>query len=413
MNEEQKKRILQELFAHATESIIAIDQKANIKLVNPATEKLFGYTSAELEGQKVEFLMPARFTKRHEAHRDKYAEDPHTRSMGIGMELFARKKDGSEFPVEISLSPFESGGANFTMAFIIDITNRKLRELEIITHHRELENITQELKVSNEKLEAKVKDRTKVLQEALNEIEKSRTELVEALEKEKELNELKSRFLSMASHEFRTPLTTILSSASLIQDYPLSDHQSRRLKHTERIVSAVNNLNDILSDFLSLSKIEEGKVTASPKKFILTELVSEVISEMKGICKDDQEIIYTHTGEQEVILDPKFTRNIIINLLSNAVKFSEENKKIHCRTFIDSKNISFEIEDEGIGISREDQQHLFERFFRGQNAIHIQGTGLGLNIVSKYLELMDGSIEMKSEIDKGTKFKISFRNNKF
>ena len=408
MKSEQKNRILQELFDHATESIIAINQLADIKLVNPATEKLFGYTSEELEGKKIEFLMPARYAERHVGHRNKFVKDPHTRSMGIGMDLYARRKDGSEFPVEISLSPFESGGEKFTMAFIIDITSRKQKEHEILNNQHKLELMTQELKASNEKLEAKVSDRTKVLQEALTEIEKSRAELIEALKKEKELNELKSRFLSMASHEFRTPLTTILSSASIIPEYTTTDQHTKRMKHVDRIISAVNNMDDILSDFLSLSKIEEGKITADFKSFNLKMLVDEVISEMRGICKNDQEIIYKHTGEEVIKLDPKLTRNIIINLISNAVKFSEENKKIYFRTIIDNKNIVIEIQDEGIGISKEDQMHLFERFFRGQNAINIQGTGLGLNIISKYLELMNGYIEIQSEINIGTTFKITF-----
>lgn len=408
MNREQRDRLLQELFEHAAESIIVINNEGAIKLVNPATEKLFGYAQQELNNKKVEFLIPERYKKKHIGHREHYNQNPHSRSMGIGMDLYARKKDGSEFPVEISLSPFESDGQNFVIAFIIDITKRKHVEIENINHQKKLESLTQELKSSNEKLEIKVQDRTKVLQEALTEIEKSRVELSEALEKEKELNELKSRFLSMASHEFRTPLTTILSSASLIPEYSSEEQQEKRMKHVDRIKSAVNNLNDILSDFLSLSKIEEGRVLADFQKFNLKNLAYQVSNDMKGILKAGQEVIYIHEGEEEIELDPKLTRNIIINLVSNAIKFSDENKKVYLKTYADKKAVKIEIQDEGMGISKDDQEHLFERFFRGHNATNIQGTGLGLNIVAKYVELMEGYIEMESELEKGTTFKITF-----
>jgi PAS domain S-box-containing protein len=411
MNLAQKSHLLQELFNHAMESIIAINNQGDIQLVNPATEKLFGYKQEELYGKKVEFLMPERFKSSHIKHRDDYASNPHARSMGIGYDLYATKKNGQEFPVEISLSPFESDDKKFTMAFVVDISKRKEVELEIINHQKKLEHITDELKITNEKLEAKVYNRTKVLQEALIEIEKSRSELIVALEKEKELNELKSRFLSMASHEFRTPLTTILSSASLIPEYVLTEQQDKRMKHVDRIKSAVNNLNDILSDFLSISKIEEGKVFADLKKMNLKTLVEEINNEMKGICKEGQQIIYTHVGEEEHVLDPKLIRNIIINLLSNAIKFSPEFKNVLINTFADHQQVSIEVKDEGIGISKEDQKHLFERFFRGQNAVNIQGTGLGLNIISKYLELMNGSIALNSDIEKGTTFKITIPQN--
>jgi PAS domain S-box-containing protein len=408
MNREQKENLLQELFQHATESIIVVDSNGNIVLINPATEKLFGYTQEELSQKKVELLMPARLEKKHAAHRQHYNQNPHARSMGIGMDLSAKKKDGTEFPVEISLSPFESDGQLFNIAFIIDISMRKKVEKEMLEHQKNLESVTQELKAANERLEIKVQDRTKVLQEALNEIEKSRAEMSEALEKEKELNELKSRFLSMASHEFRTPLTTILSSASLIPEYALTEQQDKRMKHVDRIKSTVNNLNDILSDFLSFSKIEEGKITAGFKKFNFNSMADEIAGELKGICKEGQKIIHEHQGIDEAELDPKLTKNIIINLVSNAIKFSEENKNIYLRTFAGKKEIKIEVEDQGMGISQSDQEHLFERFFRGQNATNIQGTGLGLNIVAKYVELMNGYIEMESELDKGSVFKITF-----
>ncbi len=209
MNQQLKIQLFRELFAHANECIIVTDSQANILLVNPATVKLFGYSEEELSGKPIELLMPARYRDKHKVHRAHYAQAPHSRAMGIGMDLFARKKNGMEFPVEISLSHFTTEGQQLIIAFVIDITRRKLVEDEIQVQKKELLALAGELKSTNEKLESKVQDRTKVLREAVNEIEKSREELNKAYIKERELNELKSRFLSMASHEFRTPLSTI------------------------------------------------------------------------------------------------------------------------------------------------------------------------------------------------------------
>jgi len=359
MYSEQSHKFHGQLFKYATESVVVTNSKGIIVTVNPSALKLFGYTENEIIGQKIEKLMASRFEASHQLHREGFNKNPHNRAMGIGLDLHAMRKDGSE------------------------------------------------LKQTNERLEAKVLDRTKVLEEALNEIEKSRKELSEALAKEKELNELKSRFLSMASHEFRTPLTTILSSASLITAYAEKDQQDKRIRHVERIKSAVNNLNDILSDFLSLSKIEEGKTKTDFEVFNLKNIVSEIINDLATIKKPGQAINYVHTGKNEVLLDPRLIRNIVINILSNAIKFSDEGKLIEIKSNIGENTTVLEFKDQGIGISKEDQQHLFERFFRGSNATNIQGTGLGLNIVARYVELMNGVIETESELNKGTAFKIT------
>jgi PAS domain S-box-containing protein len=395
------------LFENATESILVTDEFGCIQLVNSAAEKLFGYTMEEMAGQSVEFLIPKRYTDKHVQHRNNYSHNPHSRKMGMGMDLSAQRKDRSEFPVEVSLSPFKTGNQNFVLAFIVDISNRKKVEDEIKQQQTELEKLTTDLRASNEKLESKVIDRTKVLQEALTQLENSKKELSEALEKEKELNELKSRFLSMASHEFRTPLTAILSSASLIEEYPESDQREKRTRHVNRIKSGVNNL----SDFLSISKIEEGKVHADLKNFNLKNLISEIAADLKSIAKPGQQILVTHDGDEETKLDHKLVRNIVINLTSNAIKFSEENKKVYINSEVKNEQVILSVRDEGMGISEEDKKHLFQRFFRGHNATNIQGTGLGLHIVANYVELMSGYIEFESELEKGTLFTITFPVN--
>lgn len=386
---------LNALFEYATEGILITNSKAEIIKINPSAEKLFGYKPGELLGHKIETLVPKKYQSNHVHHRDKYKENPHARSMGKGMNLFGLRKDGSEFPVEISLSNYASNDELFVIAFIIDITERKQAEEKLKSYSTELEN--------------RVEDRTLMLREAIAELEKTKDEINAALEKEKELNDLKSRFVSMASHEFRTPLSTILSSVSLISKYNTTETEDKKQKHIARVKSSVSHLTDLLNDFLSLGKLEEGVINSTPVLFDIIEFAQEIVQDLQAVAKEGQTILYSHDGDKtEVYLDNKLLRNILINLLSNAIKFSPEGKEITLTSKINKSEIEIIVKDAGIGISKEDQQHLFERFYRAQNATNIQGTGLGLNIVSKYVELMKGSIAFESELNKGSTFIIKF-----
>jgi signal transduction histidine kinase len=242
----------------------------------------------------------------------------------------------------------------------------------------------------------------------ISRLKKTQEKLKKALRKERELGELKSRFVSMASHEFRTPLSTILSSTYLLSKYTATEDQAKREKHLDRIISSVNMLTDILNDFLSLGRIEEGKITLRPVSSNLKEIVNSIINEIKPLLKTDQTIDYSHSGDEIMTLDMGLLKHIILNLLSNAIKFSPENSKIELKTVNDDEKYFLSVKDQGIGISKEDQQHLFERFFRGTNVTHIQGTGLGLHIVYRYAELMNGKVQCKSELEKGTEFIVTF-----
>jgi PAS domain S-box-containing protein len=410
MSDFEKIELLDALFKHATEGIIISDSSGIIHLINPSCAKMFGYELNELVGKNIDIMVPDHIHHRHASHRNQFIESPHARPMGLGLDLYAKRKDGSLFPIEISLSPLLKEGEKFVIAFLIDISVRKQIEASVHEKQKELEKVAAALIRTNEELEKKVSDRTKVLQEAIRELERSRTELSQALEKEKDLNDLKSRFISMASHEFRTPLTTILSSASLISEYNKPEQEEKKTKHIHRIKSAVNNLNDILSDFLSISKLEEGKIHADFIKFNLKDLIEEINSDMLLNAKLNQKIVFTYSGAEVVYLDPKLIKNILINLISNAIKFSTENKNIYVSCIVNESQSVLEVKDEGMGISDDDQKHLFERFYRGKNAFNIQGTGLGLHIVGNYIDLMKGHLHLRSKLNEGTSIQITFPN---
>jgi signal transduction histidine kinase len=276
-----------------------------------------------------------------------------------------------------------------------------------------------EIQKLNSELEQRVIVRTQELAEVVIQLEatnkslfEAQQEIKKALQKEKELNELKSRFVTIASHEFRTPLSTVLSSASLIGKYKLTEDDEKRQKHVTRIKSAVTNLTGILNDFLSLSRIEEGKIYNVPTTFSLGPFVRSIVEEMQGYLKVGQIIHYQHEGyPDQVTLDKQLFKNITLNLLSNASKYSNEGKNIYLTTQLTPENIILQVQDEGIGIPEADQTHIFTPFFRAQNATNYEGTGLGLNIVKRYVDIMLGTLSYQSTLQVGTTFTVQFRRN--
>jgi PAS domain S-box-containing protein len=391
------------LFDHATEGIILTNEHGKIMLLNPAAFGLFGYDREELPGQSIDVLIPQRFRHSHVKDREGFYENPSNRTMGRNRDLFARKKNGEEFPVEVSLGYYRQHNKLFVIAFIVDITQRKHSEKELLDRQQQLEKITGDVRRLNTDLEAKVEQRTHILREALQELEKSQEELNEALSKEKELSEIKSRFVSMASHEFRTPLSTILSSAQLLSKYTTAEDQDKRDKHIKRTKDAVKHLNVLLEDFLSVGKLEEGKIKPEPSPFSLRDLLEEVTEEMQSLAKKDQHIHCQCPDSWQITSDERLVKNILINLLSNAVKFSDEGGTIHIQAEArPGGGAIIRVLDHGIGISKEDQQHLFSTFFRGTNVVNIEGTGLGLHIVRRYLNLLQGTISLESTVGKGT-----------
>lgn len=400
--------IFSALFEHSSIGIIISDVAGVIEKSNPYAAKIFGYDQDELNGKMVEVLIPPHIRDRHINYRENYNKNPQPRSMGTNLNLMAVKKDNTLFPVEVSLTFFESEGRRHIVSFVNDITERK--------------RVEDELRRLTEKLESKVEERTKELSDALLELnhtneglqqEMEQRKKVEAqirgmLESEKELNELKSRFVSMASHEFRTPLGGILTSISLIAKYPKTEDEPKREKHIQNIKKSVRNLTNILNDFLSLDKLDQGKVASSPTQFDLPAFIDEIIGEFRDSSDKDHKFQVTHKESSlSVFQDKEMIRNVIINLISNAIKYSSDQSTVYVRTSRDKDQVIIELQDEGLGIPDEDQKHLFDRFFRAKNVINLQGTGLGLNIVKRYLDLMGGTITFRSKENAGTTFIIS------
>jgi signal transduction histidine kinase len=236
-------------------------------------------------------------------------------------------------------------------------------------------------------------------------LEVNAKELEISLEKEKVLGDLKTRFVSMASHEFRTPLTSILGSATLIEKYTKEEDQPKREQHINRIKSSVSHLTEILEEFLSVGKLEDGKLEIHPTEFSIQDFIQDILTDFTTYT---QPIRLELAEDFRCFQDASILRKVIFNGLSNALKFSQ--KEVVLRVLRRDEVVELCIVDQGIGISEEDQKHLFERFFRGGNATVIQGTGLGLHLVDRYMRLLGGNVQIKSELNRGTELCIQFPN---
>lgn len=406
---------LNAIFDTVIDGIIIIDRKGIIESANPAAAELFGYSREELIGNNVSMIMTAEHRSKHDGYLQRYQETGERRIIGIGREVPGRHKSGQEIPIRLAVGEVTlNDGTVIYTGILHDLTEIKKAESTLIKLNQNLEErvkqrtlklqeVISELLDVNRRYEKELAHR-KEIEEALR---KNEIELLGMLEKEKELNELKSRFVSMASHEFRTPLSTILSSVSLIRRYVLDEHVEKREKHIDRIRRSVEHLDGILNDFLSLSKLEEGRIDLQVSSFPISEVCHELIADMQSILKHGQQIHFHDDTEGRLLnTDKRVLTNVLINLVSNASKYSDESKAIQCNAHFETDTFVMSVIDEGIGIPQEDQKHMFSRFFRATNAINIKGTGLGLHIVQGYLKLLNGEIEFESELNKGSIFRI-------
>ncbi len=365
-------RRFRQLLEAAPDAIVEVAADGKIVLINRIAEEMFGYSRDELLGQSVDLLVPDAIRQHHYRHRDSYLEHPRTRPMGTGLDLHARRRDGSLFPVEISLSPIQTEGGMHVTAVIRDVTERKRAESEV---RRLQAQYTSELEARNRDVER--------------------------------ANRLKSEFLASMSHELRTPLHTIIGFAELLReghDGTLSEGQRRFVDHIHR---DSEHLLDLINDVLDLSRIEAGQMTLKREIYPLARSIGEALSAirpgaaLKGIRIEE-------SGEREALVDadPLRVKEMLYNLLSNAVKFTPEGGKVWIATLENAGFVRITVGDTGIGIPAEEQENIFDKFYQVGNTTRgvREGTGLGLSITRELVEMHGGWIEVESTPGRGSRF---------
>lgn len=403
-----EKEKAQMYFDLANTITVVLNNRGNIQLVNKKGIEILGYPEKELINKnwwdffaidsKQGNSLKKVFTHGYHSDYDFFENELISKS---GQSIIVSWRNAPLFNNSNELVGLICSGVDITQQRTIENKIKELNtELEERVNQRteELADVVNQLLDTNKKLQHEIKER-----------KTAENNLRRAFKKEKDLNELKSRFVSMASHEFRTPLSTILSSADLIEAYQNLDQQEKREKHINRIKSSVTNLTSILNDFLSLSKLEEGQTAIKISEVIIIDFITQVLDEIKSLLKPGQQIVIHQDDlfEKSLFTDKGILKNILLNLVSNAIKYSPSDGEIQIRMASNHHKLEVSITDNGIGIPLEEQSYLFTRFFRAHNAENIQGTGLGLNIVKRYIEILKGTIRFESQENLGSTFSFS------
>ncbi|HEX3987102.1 MAG TPA: PAS domain S-box protein [Acidobacteriaceae bacterium] len=365
-------RRFRQLLEAAPDAIVEVSADGNVVLVNRVAEQMFGYSRDDLVGQSVDLLVPDVVRQHHRSYRDGYLEHPRTRPMGSGLELHGRRRDGSLFPVEISLSPILTEGGMHVTAVIRDVTERKRAEQEV----RRLQlQYTGELEARNREIER--------------------------------ANRLKSEFLASMSHELRTPLHTIIGFSELLQEGgegALNQAQSRFLEHIRR---DSEHLLELINDVLDLSKVEAGQLVLKQENYTLARSLGEALDAIRPSAADKGIRIEEHgTGDLLVTADPLRVKEMLYNLLSNAVKFTPEGGRVWLESMEDGSFARVTVGDTGIGIPFDEQENIFDKFYQVGNTTRgvREGTGLGLSITKELVQMHGGWMEVESAPGEGSRF---------
>ncbi len=401
----QNQDIFNILFEAIPEGIIIVDENKNIVAANTSAEKMFGYRHGELTNKPKDVLLPERYKTTHKNQFNYFVSQINAGKKTRGLYLFGLTKNNYEFPLEIALNPFTIYEKEYIMALIIDMTVRREAEKKIDSINIVLE---EKVKTGTAKLEKTIKKLKEVNLNYKKELQqriKIESKIKEALKKERELNELKTKFLSLVSHEFKTPLSGILTSAILLEKYQLTEQQEKRDKHLKTITNKVQYLNNILNDFICLERIDSSNENYKITVFNLSKVINEVVYNANMLLKSGQHInISQNTSDFVLQQDEKILELTLNNIIYNAIKYSPENTDITIEISKNENNLIFKITDEGIGIPKNDQKFIFNRYFRAENVLTTQGTGIGLNIIKGHLENLGGTISFKSTENKGSVF---------
>ena len=391
-------------FGDVSVGIVILDAQQHIIETNESIVRMFGYKTKELHQLHLQVLFSDDYKIQLENQLKGFLNQGLQKQKERNLTIYGAHKSKSMFPVEVSLNIFKLCDKEYIMALVTDISARKEQEVK-------LSNL-------NAEFEQKILLRTKELNETISQLEHENMLRVDAekdtniaFRKERELNKLKTNFLSLVSHEFKTPLSGILTSTILLRKYNLAEQQEKRDKHIQTITDKVQYLNNILNDFLSLEKLETGNVNYNLSTFELGKVMKEVVSNANILLKKGQTINYPdHIDEISLLQDEKIIELTLSNLIHNAIKYSSENSVIAIKVSQDLDITTLEIIDDGIGIPKIDQKNIFNRYFRAENALLTEGTGIGLNISKTHIENLGGSINFESEENKGTTFTISIPN---
>jgi len=357
--------------------IIVFDDNLKIVLANNPAGNIFGYTNLLDKNIKT-------FLKDYSVI-SKFISNPYSDEFKSTIELIGINKKGEELYLEFNFGKMEYEGVFYYKALVNDISARKLKENEISHLNIQLE---EEVKLSN------------------NELKKVIKQLKASLNKEKELNNLKTKFIELTSHEFKTPLSAILTSTELMSKYSDLNNLGKKNKHLKKVKFMIAHLNNMLDDLLTLENIEAGNVLPNYEVFELKNLIAEIKKNSSLFLKKTQKINLKTIPDEKIFYDPKIINIILTNLLNNAIKYSGENSTIYIAIQNDSSHLHISITDEGIGIPKDEQKLIFNRFFRAKNAQFYSGTGIGLNIVKGYVDSLKGTISFQSNENKGTVFNV-------